>query len=76
VLCVTNKKAAEQSVRALDAGESARFTTLLLASSFFCFQALFTLAHLPITQTVQAEDKLESPSLNRVQFGCNRSTTL
>ena len=38
--------------RALDAGESARFTSIFLASSFFCSQAESTLAPAPVTQTV------------------------
>jgi len=38
--------------RAPDAGESARFTSIFLASSFFCSQAESTPAHLRVTQTV------------------------
>ena len=38
--------------RALDAGESARFTCIFLASSFLCSQAESTPAPAPVTQTV------------------------
>ena len=38
--------------RALDAGDSARFTSSFLDSSFFCFRAESTPAPAPVTQTV------------------------
>ena len=38
--------------RALDAGDSARFTSIFVASSFFCSQAESTPAPAPVTQTV------------------------
>jgi hypothetical protein len=38
--------------RALDAGDSARFTSIFLASSFSCSQAKSTPAPAPVTQTV------------------------
>ena len=38
--------------RALDAGDSAAFSNIFLASSFPCSQALSTPAHLRVTQTV------------------------
>jgi len=38
--------------RAPDKWESARFSSIFLASSFFCSQALSTPAHLRVTQTV------------------------
>src|SRR5689334_8720450 len=38
--------------RALDAGDSAPFSSIFLASSFFCSQAESTPAPAPVTQTV------------------------
>jgi len=38
--------------RALDAGDSAAFSSIFLALSFFCSQALSTPAPAPVTQTV------------------------
>lgn len=40
--------------RALDRWDSAAFSSIFLASSFLCSQALSTPAHLPVTQTVDA----------------------
>jgi hypothetical protein len=39
--------------RALDAGDSARFTSIFLASGFLCSQAESTPAPAPVTQTVR-----------------------
>jgi len=50
--------------RALDAGDSVRFTSIFLASSFFCSQAESTPAPAPVTQTVGwLVDKETSESL-------------
>jgi hypothetical protein len=37
----------------MDAGDSARFTSIFLASSFFCSQTLSTPAPAPVMQTVR-----------------------
>ena len=47
--------------RALDAGDSVRFSSIFLASSFLCSQAESTPAHPPLTQTV-------SPPLAQICF--------
>ena len=58
--------------RAPDKWESARFTSIFLASSFFCFQAESTPAHLRVTQTVgqQAEE------INKMRTKVQRSDEL
>lgn len=38
--------------RAVDGWDSARFSSIFLASGFLCFQALSTPTHPPLTQTV------------------------
>jgi len=48
----SGKQAVKSIKRAQDAGDSARFTSLFLASSFFCSQAFFQPAPPPLTQTV------------------------
>jgi hypothetical protein len=42
--------------RALDRWVRCGFSSIFLASSFFCSQALSTPAHLPVTQTVGAHE--------------------
>jgi hypothetical protein len=51
-------------MRALDAGDSAAFSTIFLASSFFCSQAEYTPAPAPVTQTVKRFYVLFSPPFN------------
>ena len=43
--------------RALDAGESARFTSIFLTSSFFCSRTESTPAPAPVTQTVSPQNQ-------------------
>jgi len=49
---VAYNKCRRLTKRALDAGDSARFTSIFLASSFFCSQTESTPAPAPLTQTV------------------------
>src|SRR5215213_11116521 len=57
-LCQTNKCGLTQ--RALDAGDSAAFSSIFLASSFLCSQAKSTPAPAPVTQTVGQQGFLQN----------------
>jgi len=55
--------------RALDRWDSAAFSSIFLALSFFCSQAESTPAHLPVTQTVrQPKSKCKCVFESQVSF--------
>ena len=53
-----NQSKSELTKRAPDVWESARFSSIFLASSFLCCQAESTPAPAPVTQTVETVEKV------------------